>query len=120
MPQKKVHPATFEEYSAQYPPEVQRVLARIRATIKKAAPGATEKMSYHMPAFELNGNLVWFGAFKHHIGFYPKQSAIEAFKDEAAPYEHEKGTLQFPLDQPIPYELITKLVKFRVAENRKA
>jgi len=119
MPGKKSPPTTIDDYIAQRPAEVRLILQKIRATIHKAAPRATEKISYGMPAFELNGNLVWFGAFQNHIGFYPRGSAIDAFKDELAPYIQEKATLQFPLAKPIPYALITKIVKFRAAENLK-
>jgi uncharacterized protein YdhG (YjbR/CyaY superfamily) len=119
MPAKKVKLATIDEYIAQCPADVQPILQKIRAVIKKAAPRAEEKISYDMPGFYLNGDLVWFGVFKNHIGFYPKGSAIDAFKDELAPYLRAKATLQFPLAQPIPYELIRKIVKFRVAENLK-
>ena len=86
-------------------------------TIRKAAPGAEETIKYRMPTFTLNGNLVYFAAFKNHIGFYPVPTGIEKFKKELAVYEQGKGSVQFPLDQPIPYSLISKIVKFRVKEN---
>ena len=86
-------------------------------TIRKAAPGAQETISYQIPAFRLNGDLVYFAAFKKHIGLYPRTTAITKFKKELNDYECSKGTVRFPLDQPIPYSLITKIVKFRVKEN---
>jgi uncharacterized protein YdhG (YjbR/CyaY superfamily) len=116
---EKGRPATIDDYIARCPKDVQPIMQKIRAVIKASAPGATEKISYDLPAFDLNGNLVWFGAFEHHIGFYPKGSAVEAFKEELSAYKREKATVQFPLDQPIPYQLIRKIVKFRVAENLK-
>ena len=87
--------------------------------IHQAAPEATEKISYQMPTFYLRGNLVHFAAFKHHIGFYPVPSGIAAFEEELAPYKRSKGAVQFPLDQAMPHELISKIVKFRAAENLK-
>ena len=119
MAVKKSPPTTIDDYIARCPTDVQPIMQKIRATIKKSAPRAVEKISYGMPAFALNGDLVWFGAFKHHIGFFPKEAVLDVFKDELAPYKHAKATLQFPLDQPIPYALIRKIVKFRVAENLK-
>ena len=98
---------------------MQPILVKIRAVIKESAPEAVEKISYQMPAFYLNGDLVWFGAYKHHIGFYPIPSGIEAFKQELSAYKRAKGSVQFPLDKPIPYDLIRKIVKYRVAENLK-
>ena len=100
-----------------FPSDVQEVLQKIRKTIHEAAPDATEKISYQMPTFYLNGNLVHFAAFKEHIGFYPVPSGIEKFKKELSVYKQGKGSVQFPLDQPMPYDLITKIVKFRVKEN---
>jgi uncharacterized protein YdhG (YjbR/CyaY superfamily) len=119
MEGKKDRPATIDEYIAQFPEDVQQILTRIRAVIHEAAPQAVERISYQMPAFYLKGNLVYFGAHKQHIGFYPTGSGIEAFKEEVAAYKGSKGAVQFPLDEPIPYELISKMVKFRVAENLK-
>ena len=92
-------------------------MEEIRATIKAAAPDAKEKISYQMPTFEMKGNLVHFAAFKNHIGFYPTPTGIEKFKKELAVYEGAKGSVQFPLAKPIPYDLISKIVKFRVKEN---
>ncbi|MEZ4672005.1 MAG: DUF1801 domain-containing protein [Anaerolineae bacterium] len=108
---------SIDEYIATFPPDVQAVLSELRATIKAAAPDATEKISYGMPTFFLNGNLVHFGAHTHHIGFYPTPAGIEAFKDELAKYESSKGAVQFPLARPMPLKLITKIVKYRVAQN---
>jgi uncharacterized protein YdhG (YjbR/CyaY superfamily) len=119
MDTKKGQPATIDEYIARYPEDVQQVLVKIRAVIKEAAPEAVEKISYQMPGFYLNGSLVWFGVHTHHIGFYPTGSGIEAFKDELAGYKVSKGAVQFPLDAPMPYELIARIVKFKVAENLK-
>jgi uncharacterized protein YdhG (YjbR/CyaY superfamily) len=108
---------TIDEYIAGFPAEVQAILEQIRRTIREAAPGAEETVKYGIPTFTLKGNLVHFGAFKKHIGFYPTPSGIEQFKEALAPYEGAKGTVQFPLDQPIPYDLIREIVQFRVAEN---
>lgn len=105
------------EYIASFPKDVQGILEKLRATIKKAAPGAEELINYGVPAFRLNGNLVFFAAHKNHIGFYPAPSGIEAFKKELAAYEGAKGSVQFPLEKPLPFALITKIVKFRVKEN---
>jgi uncharacterized protein YdhG (YjbR/CyaY superfamily) len=110
-------PATIDEYIARFPPDAQEILQQIRKTIRQAAPDAQEKIAYQMPTFYLDGNLVHFAAFKHHIGFYPTPSGTEKFQNEIARYKHAKGSIQFPLDQPIPYALITQIVKFRVKEN---
>ena len=112
---------SIDEYTASFPKNVQTVLEQIRQAIKDAAPKAEEAISYNMPAFRLNGNLVWFGAFKNHIGFYPRESAIEEFKDKLSGYEVSKvqGTVKFPLDKPMPLDLIKEMVKFRVKENLK-
>jgi len=93
------------------------MLQKVRQTVKTAAPEADEAVSYGMPTFKLKGNLVHFGAFKNHLGFYPIPSGLEQFKEELAQYKGGKGSVQFPYDQPIPYELITKIVQFRVTEN---
>ena len=119
MEVEKSHPTTIDEYISQFPEDVQHLLVKIRAVIKESAPEAVEKISYQMPAFYLKGNLVWFGAHQHHIGFYPTGSGIEAFKEELSAYKWSKGAVQFPLDKPMPYELISKIVKFRVTENLK-
>lgn len=107
----------IDEYIAAFPAEIQKLLKQMRATIAKAAPGAEEAIKYAIPTFILNGNLVHFAAFKNHIGFYPAPSGIEAFKKEVAEYEAGKGSLQFPLDKPLPLSLVTKIVKYRVAQN---
>ena len=108
---------TIDEYIAQFPKEVQELLEKMRTIIHKAAPKAEEAMAYGIPTFKLNGNLVHFGGYKSHIGFYPAPSGIEAFKKELAKYEGSKGTIRFPLDKPLPVTLITQVVKFRVAKN---
>jgi uncharacterized protein YdhG (YjbR/CyaY superfamily) len=110
-------PSNIDEYIAIFPGEVQNMLEQIRVTIKKAAPQAIEVISYGMPAFKLNGILVWFAGYSKHIGFYPKASGIEVFKKELSVYKNAKGSVQFPLDKLLPLELITEIVKFRVAEN---
>ncbi|MDD2427408.1 MAG: DUF1801 domain-containing protein [Eubacteriales bacterium] len=110
-------PQNISEYIALYPDEIQEILQKIRDTIQQAAPEAREKISYGLPTFYLQGNLVHFGAFKNHIGFYPTPSAMVPFEEELAPYKKAKGSIHFPLDQPIPYALIDKIVRFRVKEN---
>lgn len=110
---------SIEKYISAFPDDTRRTLDEMKATIRAAAPGAEEKISYQMPAFYLQGNLVYFAAFKKHIGFYPTSSGVEAFKRELAPYEVSKGTIRFPLDRPLPLKLISRIVKFRVAENLK-
>lgn len=110
---------SIDDYISQFPAEIQQKLTQMRSIIHAAAPGATEKISYQMPAFFLKGNLVYFAAFKNHIGFFPTPSAITSFEDELAVYRTSKGTMQIPLDQPIPADLITRIVKFRVEENLK-
>lgn len=108
---------TIDEYIADSPEEIQPILSRIREIIRKAAPDARETISYGIPTFTLNGNLVHFAGYKSHIGFYPTPSGIEKFKNELSKYKGAKGSVQFPLDKPIPYGLITRIVKFRVKEN---
>jgi uncharacterized protein YdhG (YjbR/CyaY superfamily) len=119
MHEKQSRPTTIDEYIAQCPPDVQPILQQLRAVIKAAAPQAVEKISYQMPAFAFNGNLVYFGLHTHHIGFYPTSSGMQAFKDELSAYKTSKGAAQFPLDQPLPFDLITRIVKYRLAENQK-
>ncbi len=119
MDENKITFKTIDEYISQFSPNVQEILKNIRKLIKESAPDAQEKISYQMPAFALHGNLVYFAAFKKHIGFYPTSGGIEAFKEELAGYVGGKGSVQFPLDKPIPYELISEIVKFRVVENIK-
>lgn len=109
----------INEFIADFPDDIQIILEKIRATIQKAAPDAKEAIKYGMPTFVLNGNLVHFAAYKNHIGFYPAPTGIDAFIEELAQYRTGKGTIQFPVDKPIPYDLITKVVKFRVEENLK-
>lgn len=108
---------SIDEYIHTFPDDVQQKLQKIREVIKKAAPEAEEAISYQMPTFKLNGNLVHFAAFKNHIGLYPAPSGISAFENEIKNYKHAKGSMRFPLDQPIPFDLIAKIVKFRVQEN---
>ena len=110
-------PSNIDEYISAFPNHVQEILEKLRATIQKAAPEAKEKISYSMPAFEQNGIVVYFAAYKNHIGLYALPSGHEAFKDELSKYKSGKGSVQFPLDQPMPYDLITKIVKFRIKEN---
>jgi len=117
MEGNKVSFVSIDEYIATFPKEIQEKLQELRATIKAAAPEAQEKISYQMPTFVLKGNLVHFAAFKNHIGFYGASGAIHAFKRETASYAGAKSTLRFPFDQPLPLDLIRKIVKFRVAEN---
>ncbi len=112
-------PANIDDYIAGFPPNIQAILQKIRATIRKAAPGAAEKISYQMPCFALQGNLVYFAAFKKHIGLFPPVTGDEKLKREASVYEGPKGNLRFPLDEPIPYTLIRRIVKVRVKENRE-
>jgi len=113
-------PQTIDEYIAGFPKDIRAILQKIRMTIHEAAPQAQEKISYQMPTFYLKGNLVHFAAFKEHIGFYPVPTGIEKFKKELSVYKQGKGSVQFPLDQPMPYDLITRIVKFRVRENLAA
>lgn len=110
-------PATIDEYIAGFPPAIQEILQQIRATIRAAAPDAQETISYQMPTFTLQGNLVHFAAFKQHIGFYPTPSGTAHFEAALAPYQSGKGSVRFPLDAPIPYDLIADIVRFRVAES---
>ncbi len=119
MDSSKVRFNSIDEYIATFPEEIQTILQKVRETIKAAAPEAEEKISYQMPTFALKGNLVHFAAFKNHIGFYPTPSGTEAFKEEIARYQAGKGSIQFPLDEPMPLDLITRIVKMRVAENLK-
>jgi len=107
------------DYIAHTPPAARKALKQIRAAIKAAAPGITERISYRMPTFYLNGNLVHFAAFQHHIGLYPAPSGIEAFNDELKRYRSGKGSVQFPLDQPLPLDLIARIVEHRVQENTR-
>jgi uncharacterized protein YdhG (YjbR/CyaY superfamily) len=110
-------PENIDEYIAGFPIETQGILNQVRATIKNAAPGAVEVISYSMPAFKQNGMLVWFAAYKNHIGFYPTASGISAFKNDLSIYKNAKGSVQFPIDKPMPLDLISKMVKFKIQEN---
>jgi uncharacterized protein YdhG (YjbR/CyaY superfamily) len=109
--------ADINDYISAFPDEIKTTLEQIRKTIQQAAPEAKEAIKYGMPTFVLNGNLVHFAAYKNHIGFYPAPSGIDAFIDELAVFRTGKGTIQFPTDQPIPFDLIKKVVKFRMEEN---
>lgn len=113
----KTAPANVDAYIKQFPPEVQAMLQKLRAAIKAAAPKAEEVISYQMPAYTYHGMLVYFAAYKNHIGFYPTGSGIEAFKKELSVYKGSKGAVQFPLDKPLPLALIKQIVKFRVQMN---
>jgi len=118
MKTKQTGPKNINEYIVGFPKDVQEILEKIRMTIKKAAPSAEETISYKMPTFNLKGQyLIYFAAYKKHIGLYPVPTGDEAFNEEVAKYQAGKGTLQFPLDEPIPYKLISKIVKVRVKEN---
>lgn len=119
MEENKTIPKSIDEYILQFPTHIQEILQMLRKVIKETAPDAQEKISYQMPTFYLDGNLVHFAAFKNHIGFYPTPSAIELFKDELSKFKGGKGSVQFPIEEPIPYELIIEIVRFRVAENIK-
>lgn len=110
---------TIDEYIATFPEPVQKTLQKLRQTIKDSAPEAKETVSYQMPAFKLNGILVYFAVFKNHIGFYPTASGISNFEKELTQYETSKGTIKFPIDKPIPLDLIRRIVTFRVKENMK-
>ena len=118
----KTPPAKFttvDEYFAAFPAEAKSLLKQMRKIIREAAPQAEELISYNMPAFKQGGALVYYAAYKNHIGFYPTPGAIEAFKDELSVYKGAKGSVQFPLDKPLPLELISRIVKFRVETNLK-
>ncbi len=117
MDKQKAGYRSIDEYIATFPEDIQALLQTVRATIRAAAPDAEERISYQMPAFALHGNLVYFAAAKNHIGLYPTSSGIKAFQQELSIHESSKGAVRFPLDQPLPLELISKIVKFRVAEN---
>ena len=110
---------TIDEYIDTFPEDVHKILSELRQSIKESAPEAEETINYQMPTFTLNGNLVHFAAFKNHIGFYPTPTGIEAFKEELAPYKGAKGSVQFPIDQPLPLPLIRKIVEYRVKENKE-
>jgi uncharacterized protein YdhG (YjbR/CyaY superfamily) len=117
MTPDRAKPADIDAYIAEFSPEVQAILEKIRRTIGAVAPDAQETISYQIPAFALNGILVYFAAFKHHIGFYPPVKGDLKLEKAVAPYAGEKGNLRFPLDQPIPYDLIERIVRLRVKQN---
>ena len=119
MDSKKPGFNSIDEYIQTFPEDIQKILQEVRATIKAAAPDAEEKISYQMPTFFLKGNLIHFAAFKNHIGLYPTPSGTEAFKHELSIYQGAKGSVRLPIDKPMPLKLISKIVKFRVAENLK-
>ena len=114
---KRTQAANIDAYIADFPKTTQKHLKDIRSTIKKLAPQAAEAIKYSMPTFVLNGNLVHFAGYEHHIGFYPAPTGIEAFKKELAPYAQGKGSIQFPLDKPMPLSIISRIVKYRVKQN---
>ena len=107
----------IDDYIATFPENVQHKLRELRSAIKESAPEAEEAISYGMPTFQLNGSLVWFAAYKKHIGFYPTHSGIRAFEEQLSAYKHSKGAVQFPIDGPIPLAIVREIVKFRVEEN---
>jgi len=109
---------TIDEYIAGFPEPVRTLLEQLRERIRQTAPEAGEKISYRIPTFDLHGNLVHFAGYKQHIGFYPSSSGIAAFQDELGAYKTSKGTVQFPLDEPLPLDLVERIVAFRVEENR--
>jgi uncharacterized protein YdhG (YjbR/CyaY superfamily) len=109
--------SNIDAYISQFPADVQNLLNELRATIQEAAPDAEETISYAMPTFRLKGNLVHFAAYKNHIGFYPAASGIKAFSKELSQYKGAKGSVQFPLDKPLPLDIVSEIVKFRVKEN---
>ena len=117
MPAQEKKFATIDEYINTFPEDVQLLLQDLRQAIRDAAPQAKEAISYQMPTFKLHGNLVHFAAYKKHIGFYPAPSGIEAFKEDLAPYQFSKGAIQFPIAEPIPHDLVRKIVQFRVREQ---
>jgi len=119
MKAKSQQPTTIDEYIADFPRDVQAVLEKVRATIRKAAPKAEEAIKYQIPTFVLNGNLIHFGGYKNHVGLYPGSKPVEEFKDQLSKYETSKGTVRFPLDKPIPYALIGKITKFCVQRNQE-
>jgi uncharacterized protein YdhG (YjbR/CyaY superfamily) len=117
--EKRAAVASIDEYIRQFQPEVQAKLRKLRKAIQERAPGATEKISYQIPTFHLNGNLVHFAAFARHVGFYPGSSAVAAFERELTAYQRAKGSIQFPIDEPLPLRLIARIVDFRVAEQSR-
>ena len=112
-------PTDIDAYISDFPESTQKLLQEVRSIVKQAAPQAAEVISYGMPAFRQDGMLVYFAAFKNHIGFYPIPSAIDAFKEDLSAFKCTKGSVHFPLDKPLPAELITRIVTFRLSENRQ-
>jgi uncharacterized protein YdhG (YjbR/CyaY superfamily) len=119
MEENKINFTTIDEYIMQFSPDIQEKLQSLRNVIKESAPDATEKISWAMPTFYLYGNLVHFACFKKHIGLYPGESGIAVFKDRFNDYKYSKGAVQFPIDKPLPFELIKEIVEYRVSENIK-
>jgi uncharacterized protein YdhG (YjbR/CyaY superfamily) len=117
MEGKMLEPGSIDAYISDFPIEIQEILTRLRIVIKEAAPAAEEAIKYRMPTFMFYGNLVHFAAYEHHIGFYPTPSGIKAFENELSDYKTSKGAIQFPIEKPLPFDLISKIVRFRVAEN---
>ena len=117
---KRMAPADIDDYIDGFAPNVQKILQKIRKTIQKAAPGAEEAISYQIPTFKLNGNLIYFAGFQNHVSVYPAPRGAKEFKEELAVYEGGKGTVRFPLNEPIPYDLITRITKYRVQQNVEA
>jgi uncharacterized protein YdhG (YjbR/CyaY superfamily) len=117
METKSAGPTSIDDYITSFPEETRKLLEEMRATIRAAAPDAVEKISYQIPTFFLKGNLVHFGAFKNHIGFYPTSSGTDKFKQELSAYEGAKGSVRFPFNKPLPLELVGRIVRSRVAEN---
>jgi uncharacterized protein YdhG (YjbR/CyaY superfamily) len=118
MAANKKTPKNIDEYVERFPKRVQVLLRQMRRTIRKAAPKAEETVSYGIPGFKLNGSLVWFAGYKRHVGFYPGSAAIAAFKRALSAYRSAKGSVQFPVDKPLPLALVSRIVKFRVEQNR--
>ncbi|WP_061249207.1 iron chaperone [Leptospira alstonii] len=119
MQSKKLDFKNIDDYINRFPEDTRKILEELRSVIRDAAPKAEEKISYQMPAFAFYGNLVYFAAYKKHIGFYPTSSGIRAFQSELTKYKTSKGAVQFPIDQPLPFKLIAKIVKYRVKENKE-
>ena len=117
MTPARIQFSDIDSYISSFPEETNKILEKLRATIRKAAPEAKETINYGMPTFTLKGNLVHFAAFKNHIGFYPTPSGIESFKKELSAYEGAKGSVKFPIDKPLPLDLISEILKFRVKET---
>ncbi len=117
MAKTQVKPDNFEEYLQGFPGDVQKILHQVRKTIREEAPDASELISYGIPTFKLHGNLVHFGAYKNHIGFYPAPSGVKEFQEELSSYKSGKGSMKFPLNRPVPYDLIRRITRYRVKEN---